>query len=546
MSIHEIHNPTDFQLIFKVCPQPLAIIAPNDPVFTFIDVNEAYEMRSGLQRNYLKGISVFDAFPDNASNPNTAGIKKLTESFRRAIATGKPSRMPNQRYDIRNVKGDFEERWWSPVNTPILYDDGSVRYILHTVIEITEVHLTERSLKLAQQNEELSSFEKSEAISAKEASEMAVERFQNVIDNSQTGIFLIEPVKNEKGTLVDFRYKIANDKVASYSGRDKENMKGELVSAKAPIYKSNGLFEKYAETYLTGKPQHLDFYYTSDDVNVWLNINAKKLEDGVVVTFTDFTTLKNLQQEHENTIEELKRSNTDLEQFAYIASHDMQEPLRKIQAFGDILTARYANELSKDGSDIIQRMQHASQRMKTLIDDLLTYSRVSTEKRSFKKIILNHLIKDILTDMETTVREKKATIILDDFQPVHGDELSLRQLFQNLISNALKFSKPDVPPRIEFKSSIVKGKDVAHVVLPEPKKNYQHIMMHDEGIGFEPEYKERIFQIFQRLHGRSEYEGTGVGLSIARKVIDMHKGAITADGTLSEGATFHIYLPLEK
>lgn len=382
---------------------------------------------------------------------------------------------------------------------------------------------------------------------AEKASEMySMNYLQQVIDKSQTGIFLFTPVKDKDGVVQDFIFTMANDKLASYVGQTKETVTGSLGSTYFAGYKTNGLFELYSDTYYTGKQNHFEFHYNTDGVDAWLDIMSTKLNDEVLVTFSDHTTLKQLQQQHEGMIEELSRSNADLEQFAYIASHDLQEPLRKIQAFGEMLKNRYGQQLDDYGNDMINRMQNASERMKTLIDDLLTYSRVSSQKRSFKPVDLNEVLKDILSDMETTIRNEKAVLHIAKLQPVSGDRVQLTQLFQNLISNAIKFKKPDSQPEITISSAVIHPSFVKNITLPDPKSNYQHITVEDKGIGFEPEYSERIFQIFQRLHGRSDYPGTGVGLSIVRKVAEQHKGAIIGVGTPDAGAVFHVYLPLES
>lgn len=240
----------------------------------------------------------------------------------------------------------------------------------------------------------------------------------------------------------------------------------------------------------------------------------------------------------------LQSSNKELEQFAYVASHDLQEPLRKIKAFGTMLTNGYKEQLGERGIDLINRMQRASERMGTLIDDLLSFSRVASKKEIFQSVDLNELLLDLLQDFDVAIREQQATIQLTTLSTVHGSPFQLRQLFQNLLSNALKFRKPNTPPVVHISSESILGAALPkHLGAPKHKK-YQLIRVSDNGIGFEQEYAERIFQIFQRLHGRTEYPGSGIGLAIVQKVVANHAGYVTASSTPHAGASFEVTLPL--
>jgi PAS domain S-box-containing protein len=241
---------------------------------------------------------------------------------------------------------------------------------------------------------------------------------------------------------------------------------------------------------------------------------------------------------------QLEESNRDLEQFAFIASHDLQEPLRKIQAFGDLLKARLSEESGDEVKDLINRMQSASSRMKTLIDSLLSFSRLSFSHNPPQHVNLNKLLDSVLADLETSIKDAQAEIEIGRLYPVSGEPLQLRQLFQNLIANALKFSKKGESPKIEINGRLVTGENSGITVTPEDLKNsFQLIEVQDHGIGFEEEYAHKIFQLFQRLHGKTEYPGSGVGLSIVQKVVNNHDGYISAVGEPGAGANFRILLP---
>ena len=228
---------------------------------------------------------------------------------------------------------------------------------------------------------------------------------------------------------------------------------------------------------------------------------------------------------------ELERSNRELQDFASVASHDLQEPLRKVRAFGDRLSAKYGSELTDQGRDYLARMQDAAARMQALINDLLTFSRVTTRAQPFVAVDLNDLVRQVASDLEVRIQQSDATLEIEPLPTLDADPLQMRQLFQNLLTNALKFQRPDVAPVVRVYSDAAEDADGVRVCVQ------------DNGIGFDEKYLDRIFTIFQRLHGRIEYEGTGVGLAVCRKIVERHGGTITAHSTPGEGATFIVSLP---
>lgn len=239
---------------------------------------------------------------------------------------------------------------------------------------------------------------------------------------------------------------------------------------------------------------------------------------------------------------ELARSNQDLEQFAYAASHDLQEPLRKVMAFGSLLEKEHGEALKDEGRDYIQRMQNATQRMQCLINDLLMYSRVTTRGQAFVPVDLNETVQGVLSDMETRVRETNARVEVTPLPVIEADPTQMRQLLQNLIGNALKFHKKGLAPCVKVSAN---GCGPESGVIPAGWASHCRITVEDNGIGFDERHKERIFGLFQRLHGRHEYEGTGLGLSVCRRIAERHGGTITATGTEGEGARFTVILPTE-
>ncbi|MBO0948881.1 PAS domain-containing sensor histidine kinase [Fibrella forsythiae] len=249
------------------------------------------------------------------------------------------------------------------------------------------------------------------------------------------------------------------------------------------------------------------------------------------------------------SIQDLQRSNDNLQQFAYIASHDLQEPLRKIQAFSTLLSTGYADQLG-EGTDYLTRMQAAASRMSTLIRDLLTYSRISTRQEESAPVALERVVQHALLDLELVIEESSATIEVAQLPIIQGDETQLNQLMQNLLSNALKFRRQDadgqwISPVIRVSARHIRIDDLPASVKPARKtRAYYQIDVADNGIGFDEKYANRIFQVFQRLHGKGEFAGTGIGLAICEKVAANHGGAITAMGKPGEGAAFSVYFPI--
>ncbi|GHO87369.1 PAS domain S-box protein [Dictyobacter formicarum] len=236
---------------------------------------------------------------------------------------------------------------------------------------------------------------------------------------------------------------------------------------------------------------------------------------------------------------DLERSNQELQEFAYVASHDLQEPLRKIQAFGNLLEDEYGEQID-DGKEYLDRMRNAAGRMRVLIDDLLTFSRVATKTLPFTPTNLEMIARDVIDDLETRIQETHGTIEIGELPTIDADSRQIYQVLQNLLGNALKFHRPNVPPVIKV-AAIIQDASTESEFKNEPRCV---LTIQDNGIGFDEKYLDRIFTVFQRLHGRNEYEGTGIGLAVVRKIVERHDGTITATSKVGEGSTFIVTLPV--
>ncbi len=266
---------------------------------------------------------------------------------------------------------------------------------------------------------------------------------------------------------------------------------------------------------------------------------------GEVVIFKDITERKRTQDTLAKKAAELARSNAELEQFAFVASHDLQEPLRKIQSFGDRLKSKLDPAKSADGRDYLERMQNAAARMGTLINDLLTFSRVISASQPFVPVDLQAIVRGVLSDLEVRIEQTKAVVEVGQLPTIEADPMQMRQLLQNLIGNALKFQPPGNRPVVRVQARLFR-RTVAGGADTEIVKEMCELTVQDNGIGFDEKYLDKVFAVFQRLHGRNEYEGTGVGLAVCRRITDRHGGAISAHSKAGQGATFIVQLPVRR
>jgi signal transduction histidine kinase len=242
-------------------------------------------------------------------------------------------------------------------------------------------------------------------------------------------------------------------------------------------------------------------------------------------------------------IQQLRSTNEELDRFAYIASHDLQEPLRKIRTFGDRLSTKLDTDLPEDAQHYLKSMLNASERMQSLINDILTYSRFTTMPQAFEDVNLETIVKEVLSDLEVVIEQRKAHVTWNDLPTVPAIPGQIRQLFQNLISNALKFAKEDTAPVIEISAVKSKGKFLRDVPKGKENEYFSNIYFKDNGIGFDPKFADQIFVLFKRLHNYNRYAGTGIGLSICKKIVERHNGIIAAESKPNHGAVFTVSLP---
>ncbi len=367
--------------------------------------------------------------------------------------------------------------------------------------------------------------------------------FQGVLRSLQNGLTIYRIIRNDGGELEDLEYLEVADSVLRDTGKTREEILGCRLRTLYPGIETTDYWAAYIKVAHTGEHASFETHFTLPGYdNFLMNWVTPLGSDKLVNVYYIVNDLKQVQRQLEYTVHELSRSNEDLEQFASIASHDLQEPLRKVQSFGAMLEHRFGEVLGESGRDLLGRMTSAAGRMRNLVTGLLAFARLSGDENvPLRPVDLNTLMVEIISDVDQMAAD--GTITIANRLPFTlGIESQLRHLFQNLLTNALKFRKPDVAPLVTITSGPLLGGDSKRLAPLVNPADYLRIEVRDNGIGFEPDYSEKIFGLFERLHGLNEYQGTGLGLSISRRVAERHEGVIWAEGRPGEGATFIILL----
>ena len=361
---------------------------------------------------------------------------------------------------------------------------------------------------------------------------------QNILEASPSGILAID----EQGYI-----RFANPAARQIFEYEKDELAGLSVEKliptsirdRHPQLRSSFLKERRSRRMGEGRDIH---GVTRSGAEIPLEIGLTFLSTGaspmIIVGVIDIRELKAAQTTIVRQNMNLARSVKELEQFAFIASHDLREPLRKVMNYAEIMQEDYGNVIDEDGRTVLKSMSGAAQRMERLLDSLLNYSRVTTRAQPLEPVSMSDVITDVVEDLSLRIGESGAQVICNDLPVVMGDRNQLRQLFQNLVSNSLKYHRDNVPPVIRIESN--------NRPAPNADPHYVAILVRDNGIGFDNQYSELIFDVFKRLHGRDKYQGTGMGLAICRKIVERHEGFIVAAGDVNVGAEFCIWLKRGK
>ncbi|WP_138475047.1 sensor histidine kinase [Dyadobacter bucti] len=424
--------------------------------------------------------------------------------------------------------GRLEDVYWTFSHSPVYGDEDQIEGVLVTCVETTSKVNARKEIEetVASRTEEL---EQANA-SIREANAY----LQDIINSFKQPLQILEPVF-ENGEIIDFRFKLTNQAYASYANTIPEKIQYKRVSEIFPGYLNTTSFSNVAKTYLSGITDTWMIHYDQDGLDLYNEMTAIKMGEAVILHFADYTKLKYLEFELLKKIAELESSNQNLQAFAHAASHDLKEPVRKIQIFTDRLKTQLVNQLTENDLAMLNKIANASKRMGNLIDDLLTYSQFSRVPLEKELVDLNENIQQVIEDLEVSIQETNASITLGKLPVVSGYKRQLNQMFQNLIGNALKYHNPEVPLHI----------DISSQPTSEHGKQYHLIEVRDNGVGFEQQFAEQIFELFTRLHAGGIQAGSGVGLSTVKKVVDNHKGFIKAQSQPGSGASFRVHLPFD-
>ncbi len=476
------------------------IEASLDPLVTIsatgkiLDVNEASVKVTGVPRKKL----IDTDFSNYFTEPT-----KAQEGYLQVFEKGFVADYP---LTIKHKNGTLTDVLY---NASVYKDDkGNVLGVFAAARDVTEQKWA-KDLRIA--NKELA-FQNDEK--EKRAAELGIANKELVFQNDE---------KEKRAAEVG----VANKKLI-FENEEKEKRAAEFVIANKELAFQNEEKEKRAAELIIANKE--------------LAFQNKEKEKRAAELIIANKELAYQNEEKEKRAAELIIANKELLAFTYISSHDLQEPLRKIQTFGSIILENENDNLTEDGKYNFKRMQLAAGRMQQLIDDLLAFSRIATTELKFETTDLNIIVEDVKIELKEIIQEKSAVIESKQLGQANVIAFQFRQLIYNLISNALKFSKPDRPPLISIRQRTIDGETMNHSRISSDK-NYSHISVADNGIGFEPQFHERIFEVFQKLHGKEVYGGTGIGLAIVKKIIENHGGTIVASSQLNQGATFDIYIP---
>ncbi|OYR38688.1 hypothetical protein DJ81_16805 [Halorubrum sp. Hd13] len=560
--------------LFENVPDPYLIVEPDE--YEIVAVSDAYLEATMTEREAILGQTLFETFPADPDDPSPEGVPRLQRSLNRVTEQHVEDVMPVTHYPVpaQDAADDkFEDRWWSPVNTPLFDSNDALSYIIHHVQDVTPLvdaflredeidlsdeldidasHLTADMLlqtrRLYEAREEAYERERQQQAVA-DLGQFALEvddldalldaaarRLSDALDAEYCGVFDL----HEGSETLLIRQGVGWDEDVvgdvTVSAADAESQAAYTLENEHPIV----VEDLPTEPRFSGPELPTDRDVRScistvigspDDpwgiLGVYDSETQAFSEDDVsfVVSVANVLAEAIERKQYES---ELERSNERLEQFAYAASHDLREPLRMVSSYLRLIEDRYGDDLNDEAREFLDSAVGGAERMRDTIEGLLQYSRVETEGEPLCPVNLDDVVADVLRDLEVQIGECDADVEVGELPRVMGDASQLRQVFQNLLSNGLRYSG-DRPPRVRI-SAERDGREWA-------------VSVEDEGIGIDPTDQDRVFEVFQRVEPRDDYDGSGIGLAMCRRIVERHGGEIWVDSEPGEGATFSFTLP---
>ncbi len=527
--------PTVFESFFNQYVHPAVLLDTDAPRHTVLAVSDAFLEATQQTREELVGKGFFEFFENESRGRELGRLRTATEAL---LATGRPFTTSAYQFNFERPDGSRAIRYWN-LDTRLMTLDGGgglpKQIIAHTACDVTDQVLVQQMQTHLLEHSEMDKMRMAEERST----------LQRLVDSKRVGAFTISPVMDANGEIVDFRFRTMTTMMRTQMEKMIGREDIEYISEAVFWYPRGDAPERYRDVMLTGKTSQFDYNCMTEKGERWFQITITRLSpEELLITIIDQTEIKQIQVRLEQTIEALRRTNANLEDFAYAASHDLQEPLRKIQTFSAMLHARCENTLDAQAIALLARMQSATARMRTLIEDLLQYSRLSLGEEVFDEVCLKSMVQELLWEYADELNACRATVEVQGLENVCGLPAQLQSLFKQLLDNALKFSHKERPLVLKITGCRTATTEAAQPADHGLPLRFLRIDFEDNGIGFDPEYEVRVFQLFQRLHGRSETSGTGVGLAMVQKIAANHKGVVGAAGRPGEGATFTVWLPL--
>lgn len=519
----------DFEQLFNAVQGLYLILSPN---LTIVAVNDAYNKATMTKREDILGKALFEVFPDNPDDLSADGVSNLQRSLNNVLKNKKAHSMAVQKYDIRRPDGTFEERHWSPINSPLFDENGEISYIIHRVEDVTEFvfmqndHIQTKKItkNLQSKIQEMESQILTRSKEVQLINSELEQKIQQLIDseNKFQKAFQASAAGMTITKLSDSTYLDVNNTFTKMVGLSREEIIGKTSKDLGLIMNFERREEIMKELKEKGSIKNIEMTICNrfaQVIEILASIETTEIEGEkyAINIIYDITQRKRAE-------EQLAVVNKDLEAFSYSISHDLRAPLKTINNYADKLIQDYENKIDKDGTRIFGNIKYYTEKMGTLIDELLAFSHAGKKELQTKTIDLNELLEGVLNDIDKAIKHD-AKINSEKLPTIQADYGLMYQALFNLVSNAIKYSSKNKNAKID--------------ITYEEKEDEFVFSIQDNGSGFNMEHVDKLFNVFERLHSDDEFEGTGVGLAIVKRIINKHGGQVWAKGKVDEGATFY-------